>query len=171
MKMQQSYQGPALGSPMPPPPSTIQPFDRFLETWWVAVTGRLRQYSVYLSETWADGVYLTAWPKVAALAPLALLFIGLVEGIFHWSLLINDTIASPGEISLTFTQLLPLMVLVAAVSALSANFGLVLVLGYALGDFLIAGFHFTYAAGARGGLSAFSTLNPIQSFLYLHVAQ
>ena len=171
MTMQRPYQGPALGSAMPPPPSTIQPFDKFLETWWVAVTGRLRQYSVYLSETWADGIYLTAWPKVAALAPPVLLFVGLLEGIFHWSLLINDTIPSPGEISLTFTQLLPLMVLVAAVSALSTNFGLVLVLGYALGDFLIAGFHFTYAAGARGGLSAFSTLDPIQSFLYLHVAQ
>src|SRR5438067_412473 len=128
----QPNQSPAPGSFMPLPSSTAQPFDKFLERWWVAVPGRLRRYSVYLSETWADGIYLTAWPMVAAMAPLVLLLFGLLEGASHWSLLISF----PGEVPITFTQLLLLMVLTAAVSALSANLGLALVLGYALGDFL-----------------------------------
>ncbi len=161
----QPNQGPALGSPVPLPSSTAQLFDKFLESWWVAVPGRLRRYSIYLSETWADGIYLTAWPMVAALAPLLLLLFGLLEGASHWSLLINDTIPSLGEVPLAFTQLLPLMVLTAAVSALSANLGLALVLGYALGDFLISGFRLTYAQGAS------SALDPVQSFVYLHLAQ
>ena len=165
----QPNQGFAPGSPMPPPSSTAQPFDKFLERWWVAVPGQLRRYSVYLSETWADGIYLTAWPMVAALAPLVLLLFGLLEGASHWSLLINDSVPSPGEVTITFTQLLPLMVLTAAVSALSANLGLVLVLGYALGDFLIAGFRLTYAQGFE--VIGSSTLDPVQSFLYLHLAQ
>ncbi len=165
----QPNQGSAPGSPVPLPSSTAQLFDKSLERWWVAVPGRLRRYSVYLSETWADGIYLTAWPMVAALAPLLLLLFGLLEGATHWSLLINDTIPLPGEVPITFTQLLPLMVLTAAVSALSANLGLALVLGYALGDFLIAGFRLTYAQGFE--FIASSTLDPAQSFLYLHLAQ
>ncbi len=164
----QPYYGPAPSSPAPSPPSSTQ-FDKFLESWWLTIPGRLRQYSVYLSETWADGIYLTAWPNVAALAPLVLLCFGVLEGAFHWSFLINDTIASSGEVPVTFTQLLPLMVLTAAVSALSTNFGLVLVLGYALGDFLIAGFGLTYGQGHRS--AGFSTLDSTQSFLYLHLAQ
>ena len=165
----QPNQGPAPGARMALPPSAAQPFDTFLERWWVVVPGRLRRYSVYLSETWADGIYLTAWPMVAALAPVVLLLFGVLEGATHWSLLINDTIPSPGEVPITFTQLLPLMVLTAAVSALSANLGLVLVLGYALGDFLIAGFRLTYAQGFE--FVGVSTLDPVQSFLYLHLAQ
>ncbi len=104
---------------------------------------------------------------VAALATLLLLLFGLLEGATHWSLLINDTIPLPGEVPITFTQLLPLMVLTAAVSALSANLGLALVLGYALGDFLIAGFRLTYAQGFE--FIASSTLDPAQSFLHLHL--
>ena len=161
----QPNQGSAPSSPMPLPSSTTQPFDKFLERWWIAIPGRLRRYSVYLSETWADGIYLTAWPMVAALAPLLLLLFGLLEGASHWRLLINDAIPLPGEVPIAFTQLLPFMVLTAAVSALSANLGLALVLGYALGDFLIAGFRLTYPG--FGSL----TPDPLQSFIYLHLAQ
>ncbi len=165
----QPNQGRAPGSPMPLPPGATQSLDKFLERWWVVVPGRLRQYSVYLSVAWADGIYLTAWPIVAALAPVVLLLFGLLEGATHWSLLINDSITFPGEVAITFTQLLPFMVLTAAVSALSANLGLALVLGYALGDFLIAGFRLMYAQGFA--FIGVSTLDPVQSFLYLHLAQ
>lgn len=167
--MMQPNQGSAPGSLMPLPSSTAPFFDKFMERWWVAVPWRLRRYSVYLSAAWADGIYLTAWPIVATLAPLLLLLFGLLEGASHWSLLINDAIPLPGEVPLAFTQLLPLIVLTAAVSALSANLGLALVLGYALGDFLVAGFRFTYAQGFE--FLASSALDPVQSFLYLHLAQ
>src|SRR5579859_3387415 len=160
--------GSAPSSPLPRPSTTNQQIDKFLERWWVATPGQLRRYSVYLSETWADGIYLTAWPWVATLAPLLLLLFGFLEGATHWSLLINDPAIAPGEVPLTFTQLLPLIVLTAAVSAFSTNLGLVLVLGYALGDFLIAGFRLTYAQDFA--YASTSTLDPTQSFLYLHLA-
>src|SRR5256885_13769200 len=165
----QPHYGPAPSPYMPIPPSTPPPppFDKFIERWWVVVPGQLRRYGLYLSETWADGIYLTIWPNVAALAPLALLLVGLVEGASHWTF--SDAILSPGEVPLTFTQLLPFIVLITAASALSANLGFVLGLGYALGDFLIAGFRLTYAQGARG--TSFSALDPGQSFFHLHLAQ
>jgi hypothetical protein len=112
--------GPAPGSFTPRPSSPNRQMDKFLERWWVAIPGQLRRYSVYLSETWADGIYLTAWPSVAALAPLLLLLFGFLEGATHWSLMINDPTFAPGEVPLTFTQLLPLMVLTAAVISLPA---------------------------------------------------
>jgi hypothetical protein len=163
----QPYPGPAPGSFMPIPPSTNQQSDKFLERWWVAIPGRLRRYSVYLSEAWADGIYITIWPKVAVIAPLVLLLLGLLEGASHWTF--SDTIQGPGEVPLTFTQLLPFMLLIAAASALSANFGLMLALGYALSDFLIAGFRLTYAQGAR--FTVLAQLDPGQSFFHLHLAQ
>jgi hypothetical protein len=161
----QPNQSSAPGSPMPLPSSTAQPFDKFLERWWVAIPGRLRRYSVYLSETWADGIYLTAWPQVAAAAPLMVFLFGLLEGATHWSFLNIDNVLLSGETLVTFTQLLPLIALTAAVSALSANLGLALALGYALGDFLIAGFRLMYP-----GFESL-TPDPLQSFIYLHLAQ
>ena len=77
----QPNQGRAPGAPMPLPPGATQSLDKFLERWWVTVPGRLRQYSVYLSAAWADGIYLTAWPMVAALAPVVLLLFGLLGAV------------------------------------------------------------------------------------------
>jgi hypothetical protein len=149
---------------VPLPANAGLPFDTFLERWWVAIPAMLRRYSLYLAETWADGVYLTAWPIVALAAPFAVLLFGLAEGVTHWSLLINDTVLGNSP-AVTFTELLPLMVLTAFAGALSANLGLMVVLGYAVGDFLIAGFGFTYP-----GLE-FQSPNPLQSFALLRLAQ
>src|SRR5262249_51242504 len=91
----QANPGPVPGSFGSVPPRADQQIDWFLEKWWVAVPGWLRRYSVYLSEAWADGVYLTIWPRVAALAPLVLfLLFGVLEGAFHWTF--SDTIQAPG---------------------------------------------------------------------------
>jgi hypothetical protein len=161
----QPNQGFGPGPQMSLPSSTSLPYESFLESWWVTIPAALRRYSVYLSETWADGVYLTAWPMVALVAPLAALLFSLLEGITHWNLLINDTVLGSGS-AVTFTELLPLMVLIALAGAISANFGLVMVLGYAIGDFLIAGFRFSYP-----GLEFQPSPNPLQSFVLLRLAQ
>ncbi len=154
--------GPGPGMPLPS--SASLPYDSFLENWWVAIPASLRRYSLYLSETWADGIYLTAWPIVALVAPFATFLFSLVEGVTHWNLLINDTVLG-GNPAVTFTELLPFMVLTAVAGAISANLGLMMVLGYAIGDFLIAGFRFTYP-----GLE-FQSPNPLQSFVWLRLAQ
>jgi hypothetical protein len=111
---------------------------RFMDRYWIDGAATLRRYSLVLSEAWYDGIYLTAWPRVALVVPALALAFGLLEGITHWTLLPGDTIVG-GEPVVAFTELLVFMVVVAAASALSANLGLLLVGGYALGDLLIAG--------------------------------
>jgi hypothetical protein len=162
-----------------------------LDRYWVGGAAFLRRYSLVLSEAWYDGIYLTAWRRFALWAPLALLLLGLAEGITHATVAFRFTNgASVVEFGLVpfgtqplfktdsmqllvgftqgqavaFTELLPLMVLVALAGALSANLGMVLVLGYALGDFLIAGpqIHFL-PYGAQG--------NPLAAFAYQRVPQ
>src|SRR6266849_5908875 len=143
------------------PPSGLE---SFVERWWVAIPKVLRRYSVLLSETWSDGIYLTIWPLVSILAPLLVVLIGLAEGITHWNLLINDSISS-GQLATAFTELLPLMILAALVGAISANLGLMMVLGYGLGDLLIFG-------SVSANLSQLGLpTDPLQAFIYLRVPQ
>lgn len=136
----------------------------FIDRWWVDIPAGLRRYSLLLAEAWSDGIYLTAWSLVSILAPLAALVIGLTEGVTHWSLLINDTISS-GQPAIAFTELLPLMVLTAAAGAISANLGLMLVLGYAAGDLLIFG-------SLSANVAALNLPdNPVLALIYLRVPQ
>src|SRR2546426_3181402 len=65
----------------------------FIDRWWVDIPGVLRRYSLLFSETWSDGIYLTAWPLLSVLAPLAVVLIGLIEGTTHWNFFINDSIS------------------------------------------------------------------------------
>lgn len=139
----------------------------FLDRYWVGVAAVLRRYSLVLSEAWYDGLYLTAWRRFALWAPLVAVLVGLAEGATHMTFAFQlqtsptsrlefaqppfgtHPLVSVGSFQLVvaafqaqsgaFTELFPLMVLVAIVGAFSANLGLVLVLGYAIGDFIIAG--------------------------------
>jgi hypothetical protein len=145
------------------PPGSNSGIALFVERWWVDIPGVLRRYSLLFSEAWSDGIYLTAWPLQSALAPLVVLLIGLIEGVTHWSL-INDSI-SFGQPAIAFTELLPLMIFTAAVGAISANLGLMVVLGYAIGDLFIF--------GSISANTAALTLpdNPLLAFIYLRVPQ
>jgi len=115
---------------------------RLADRWWVALPTLLRHHSLFFSEAWADGLYLTARPLLALLLPLLALLLGLLEGCTHWSFLI-DTNVSYGGIAITFTELLLFMMVTALLGALSANLGLMIVLGYALGDFIVFGLQLT----------------------------
>ncbi len=135
--MQRSLRLPvAPGTNVPPPHS-------YLHTWWFAIPATLRRFSVIISESWHDGMYLTAWPLVAQVMPPLLFVLGLAEGMTHWTFA-SSAALSTNETIVSFTELLPFMVLMAAASALSANFGLMLLLGYAVGDFALAGPQLTY---------------------------
>jgi hypothetical protein len=65
--------------------------------------------------------------------------LGLIAGASHWSLWTIDATGSNSPHAIAFTQMLPLLVIAVAVGSVSANAGTMLVLGYAFGDFLIAG--------------------------------
>lgn len=132
-----------------------------IESWWVKVPGRLRTYSQTLWAAWSDGIYLTAWPRAALLLPWAALLLGFVEGSTHWSLLTlgNDKVVflDPAVI---FAQYVPLLFIAVLLGSLSAHVGLMLVIGFALGDYLIA-----------GPVLTILDRNPIYGFLYLRVPQ
>lgn len=118
-----------------------------VELWWVRIPAQLRRYSVLLWAAWSDGVYLTAWPRLSLVLPLAVLAFGLFEGMTHWSLLtIGDmTLTRGGGPVVAFAQILPLLVIAVFVGSLSGNLGLSLVIGYALGDFVWSGPQDNYA--------------------------
>lgn len=121
----------------------------FALTWWTWPAVRLRRVSALLSGAWIDGVYLTAWPRAALFAPIGIFLFGLIEGVSHWSL----QTYSGGQVSsnihaLDFVQMLPLLFIAAICGALSAQLGLLLVLGFAIGDFFIAGSPFGHQGWA-----------------------
>jgi len=93
------------------------------------------------AETWRDGSYLAIWSWVALLLPIVALVFGIYEGFTHTPILTLSTPTfnptAPQRISglpVAFSELLPLMAIAVAVGTLSANAGLLLVLGYAAGD-------------------------------------
>lgn len=103
--------------------------DGILRLWW----GRLPALVYRLSPTaglgLADGVHLADWPPVGALAPPAALALGLVLGWQH-----------PG-FQMVWAESIALISLIVAVGAMSASLGGLLVLGFAIGDFLLGDQH------------------------------
>jgi len=135
-----SINGPIPQSEQPEPKGLSLFSSAAVERWWVQIPARLNRYSSLLSDVWSDGIYLTAWPRVAILLPLISLVFGFVEGASHWSFLtVGENSVSSSIPVVAFAQVLPLVVIGAVVGSLSSNAGLMLVLGYALGDFLFAG--------------------------------
>lgn len=132
-----------------------------IELWWVKIPEQLRIYSRTLWAVWTDGMYLTPWSRLAMILPLGALLLGFVEGATHWSLLTlgNDKV-SLFDPPVIFAQSVPLLFIAVLLGSLSAHLGLMLVCGYALGDYLIAG-------------PVLTILNPtpISGFLHLRVPQ
>ncbi len=142
--------------------SQDQPFGptSVLERYWIHVPARLRRYSITLSAAWADGMYLTAW-RLGRLLPVVVFLLGLVEGATHLSFLtLGDGSMSASQPAVAFAQNLVLVLFAAAIGSLSANLGMTLLLGYAIGDYLLAGPQLTISSNA-----------PLAGFLYLHVPQ
>src|SRR5579864_1655975 len=106
-----------------------------IERWWIRIPQYLGRYSSLLAAACGDGIYLTAWPRVAMLlSPLAFGF-GLVEGASHWNFVHIWHIVTYGPV-IAFGEISLLVAIGVVVGSLSANAGFMLVLGYAVGDFL-----------------------------------
>ncbi len=115
----------------------VQPVVRtqqWQECWWVHMPARLRRVSVLFSEVRRDGIYLTRWSVTGIGLPLLAFLLGGFEGATHWT--INQI---PHAQNVAFTEFFPFLLFTAGVGALSSNLGLMLTIGYALGDFVIAG--------------------------------
>jgi hypothetical protein len=129
-----------------------EPFaTRFVDYWWVKIPVNLRRYSMLLWAAWSDGIYLTAWPRIATTLVIAALLFGFAEGITHWSYRtivgtngFAGNVLAPsatadnwgGPTRLVFAENLVLLMVAVGLGSLSANLGLTLVIGYILGDLL-----------------------------------
>jgi hypothetical protein len=123
--------------------------DRFVNFWWVEIPLKLRRYSSLLGAAWSDGIYLTAWPRLATILVFALFLFGFAEGATHWSYRtivgtngFAGNVLAPmataddwgGPSHLVFAGNLLLLIIGVAFGTLSANLGITLVIGYAFGD-------------------------------------
>lgn len=111
-----------------------------LDFWWVRVPTRLRRYSVTFSSAWADGLYLTAWPRLAVFLAIFAASVGLALGASHWSPYVigEYSMSTTGPITV-FAESLPFLFVATILGSLSAHLGVMLTLGYIIGDYLIAG--------------------------------
>ena len=126
--------------------------------WWIQIPATLRRYSLFLSEAWADGIYLTAWPRLAIVLPALAFVFGLLEGATHISQ-VNEH--SPRlAFAVTFAQMPMLLGAGIVIGALSANAGLMIVLGYAIADYFINAPQFSVPAQW-----------PLHQFFYLRLPQ
>jgi len=151
-----------------------------LDQSWVVRPAALYRYSRLLGLACADGLYLTAWPRAAKILSLIAFLIGLGTGATHWTPeafgVIGETglYAGPfptGALVTVFAQSIPFLVVVAVMGALSARAGVLLTLGYALGDYLIAGLQFGMPA-AGYPVTIFGFSNPyLTAFCYVRVPQ
>ncbi len=114
-------------------------YERFAERFYLDFSIRLWRWSPIFGATWADSLYLTAWPLLSLIVPAAVLVFGLSVGAFHWlpmTIGIDGFTANP---AVAFMQMLPLLVIAVVISAFSSGLGFLLVASYALGDLFICG--------------------------------
>ena len=160
------------------PPSTTRPATfatRFVDFWWVKTPLRLRRFSTLLWAAWSDGLYLTAWPRLATILVFAVLLYGFAEGATHWSFRtivgtngFAGNVLAPmatandwgGPTHLVFADNLLLLIIGVALGTLSANLGITLVIAYAVGDLFSA--PLPLGPGWRA-------VDPVNSWIYRHV--
>ena len=99
--------------------------------WWVRLPLASRRLSRGLLAVLLDGIYLVAWPRVAALATPLVVVAGFLLGLHPGP---DSTLQSPEA----FSQFLPVLVLAVVVGALSGQLGAGFLTGYVAGDFFFA---------------------------------
>src|SRR5215468_1332649 len=102
---------------------------RVAQLLWVQAPAAVRRFAPGLSATLADGGYLRAWPSAAVAAPAALLGVGLLYGAIH------PFAAPPGGI---YLYSLFVVAALAAIGAFGAALGCWVMLGFIVGDLLVA---------------------------------
>lgn len=94
--------------------------ERIVRWWWIQVPVRTARYFPTFGSGLSDGLYLARWPIVAASATPAALLIGVLLGAYH-----------PGA---TFSHSAWVMALAISAGLISAQLGVGVVVGYAVGD-------------------------------------
>jgi hypothetical protein len=106
--------------------------------WWVYLVLAVRRLSDGLATALADGLYLVAWPLLAfLLSPLAAL-LGFALGATHLGY------------QTSFSESLPLLLLLVCLGTLSGHLGMALLTGYVAGDLFVAHFDRLVALPAAG---------------------
>ena len=114
--------------------SQSKPFlQRFVRFWWVQLPFRASRFSSKLPFTFLDGLYMAAWPAVAAWAPL------LVTDRRSC-----DRVVAPG-IRKCLQRIVVVLMIAAIVGISSANLGLLFIVGFIFGDFFLH--HTSWTAG------------------------
>jgi len=118
--------------------------------WTEQLSVKLWQRSPVLATVWGDGLVLSYRPALLLVAMGLTFALGFAEGALHWSLYtIGDGQLTDGP-AFTFVQMLPFVLLIAAIGAFDMRLGLVLLASYVLGEQLIAGTSFVNPRGLNG---------------------
>lgn len=99
--------------------------DSLTALWWERLPNLGNRCSQLLGAALGEGVYLTAWPRFAALAPPAALLFGISAG---WLRLGGDRV---------FTQSHVIIAVAVGIGLVAAQLGALFTAGYALGDLLL----------------------------------
>jgi hypothetical protein len=103
-----------------------QAIDQLARTWWVRLPLAIRRVSRGIALTLVDGLYLAARPRVGGAAPPVAFLVGLVTG---WLRLGFEQ---------AFSESIIVLVLAVVFGVMSAHLGAMFLVGFALGDFLLA---------------------------------
>lgn len=117
-------------------PTPHQQPDRFLallDIFWIRSPLFARRFSKTLPALLADGIYLTSWPKVGAIAPPTAFLFGVLNGWFH-------PFSGP-----TFTYSIAVMAVMVLVAGAGAGLGAWMLAGYSIADFLFATYSSYYS--------------------------
>ncbi|HEX2092752.1 MAG TPA: hypothetical protein VHG28_10135 [Longimicrobiaceae bacterium] len=99
--------------------------DALRALWWERLPAYGNRFSRMLGVALGEGVYLVAWPRMAALAPAGALLLGVVAG--WWRL------GGPQ----VFTQSELVIAVAIGLGLVAAQLGVLFTVGYALGDLLL----------------------------------
>lgn len=114
--------------------------ERLTELWWIRLPQAARRVAVRPVLILVDGLYLTAWPRLAALLPALSLLLGLFLGALH-----------PGFREV-FSQSWLVLILAVLLGILSGQLGALFLAGFAFGDFFLFHTEWAYRGSLLRGL-------------------
>lgn len=99
--------------------------DALIALWWERLPALSNRCSKMLGAALGEGIYLTAWPRLAALSPACAFIFGVIGG---WRRLGGDQV---------FTQSEFIIAAAIGLGLIAAQLGALFTVGYAIGDFLL----------------------------------
>ncbi len=137
------------------------------EKWSNRLPARLWARSPLLATLWADGAVLSRWPRAMLVATALTFLFGFCEGAFHFSFYTLGDGAITSAPALVFMQIMPLVLVIAALGAFDLRLGLILLLGFMLGEQVVAGTSFINPREMHGLWWNFGHIRVPQFMAYL----